>query len=56
MKCSDSFGWAYFLGIVGSAVYYVQHAVGFWQGVGGIVMAIFWPAVVVYKVFALLGI
>lgn len=56
MKSGDTFGWAYFLGVVGAVVYYVQHAASFWQGVGGIVMALFWPAVVVYKVFGLLGI
>lgn len=41
----------YGLGFVGAAVFFVQHATGFWDGVLGILKAIVWPAFLVYKVF-----
>lgn len=41
-------GFAYFLGLIGSAVYYIQQADGFWAGVGGFLKALVWPAFVVY--------
>jgi hypothetical protein len=37
------------LGLIGAVIYYVQHAAGFWAGCAGIVKAIFWPALLVYK-------
>lgn len=47
-KCfSDSI---YGLGFIGALVYFIQHATSFWSGVLGIGKAIFWPALVVYKV------
>ena len=39
----------YFFAVVGTAIYYVQNAVGFWDGVLGIIKAMFWPAVVMYR-------
>lgn len=47
-------GAIYGLGIIGTAVYYIQHASSFWIGVIGIIKAVFWPAVLLYKVFELL--
>jgi hypothetical protein len=44
----------YALGILGAAVYFVQHASGFWQGILGIFKAAIWPAVVLYGVLDLL--
>ena len=46
-------GGAYFLGFVGSAIYYIQHAVSFWDGVLGFLKAIVWPAFVVYKILGM---
>lgn len=43
-------GFAWFLGFIGAAVYYVQAADGFWQGVLGILKAFVWPAFLVYSV------
>jgi hypothetical protein len=40
----------YGIGLIGALVYFIQHAVSFWMGVLGIVKAIFWPAIVVYKI------
>jgi hypothetical protein len=44
----------YGMGFLGSLVYFITHATGFWMGVLGIVKAIFWPAFVIYKVLELL--
>lgn len=49
-----TFGWIYFLGIIGAAVYYIQESQGFWMGVLGILKAIIWPAMLIYKVFMLI--
>jgi hypothetical protein len=53
-KCNPVGDALYGLGIFGAAVYYLQHATTFVAGVLGIVKAIFWPAVVLYKVLELL--
>lgn len=39
----------YGLGFIGAAVYFIQHATTFWMGVYGILKAIVWPAILVYK-------
>lgn len=38
----------YGLGFIGAAVYYIQHAAGFWVGVLGFLKAIVWPAFLTY--------
>ena len=45
----------YGLGFIGAAVYYMQHAIGFWPGVIGILKAIVWPAFLVFKLFEFLN-
>ncbi len=40
----------YGLAFIGSLVYYIQHAATFGAGVLGIVKALFWPAVLIYKI------
>ncbi len=45
----------YGLGVIGALIYFIQSAASFWGGILGIVKAIFWPAVVVYKVLELLN-
>ncbi len=47
---------AYGLGILGAAIYYVQHAETFWMGVVGILKALVWPAFLVYEVMKFLKI
>jgi len=47
-----SSGALYGLGFLGAAIYYIRHADTFWVGVLGIIKAIIWPAVLVYKLFA----
>lgn len=44
----------YGLAFIGAAFYYIQHAATFWDGVVGVVKAIFWPAVLMYKLLELL--
>lgn len=44
----------YGLGLLGAAVYYFQHATTFWMGVLGLLKAIVWPALLVYKLLELL--
>lgn len=42
-------GGGYFLGWVGSIVYYIGHADGFWHGVLGVLKSFVWPAVLVWE-------
>ncbi len=39
----------YGLALIGSAIYFIQHASGFWEIILGILKAIVWPAILVYK-------
>jgi len=52
MGAQSSFVW--FLGFVGAAIYYLQHATSFWLGVLGFLKAIVWPAMLVYKLLEFL--
>ncbi len=42
-------GGFYGMGFIGAAVYFISHAVSFWGGVWGFCKALFWPAVLMYK-------
>jgi hypothetical protein len=42
----------YFLGFLGSAIYFISHASGFWDGVLGFLKAVVWPAFLTYEAFA----
>jgi len=44
-------GAVYGLGLIGAAIYYIQHAGTFWVGVLGVLKAIVWPAILVYNLF-----
>ncbi|MBS3088906.1 hypothetical protein J4402_03970 [Candidatus Pacearchaeota archaeon] len=55
-SCGACGGAVYGLGFLGSAIYYVSTANGFWAGVLGILKAIVWPAFLVYEAFKFLGI
>jgi hypothetical protein len=54
IKNHASSGGIYGLGVIGAAVYYIQHATTLSMGVWGIVKAVFWPAVILYKVLEML--
>ncbi|GAB3052680.1 hypothetical protein ACWEOW_06620 [Monashia sp. NPDC004114] len=47
-------GALYSLGIFGAWVYFWQQADGFWEYVLAIIQGLFWPAWMVYHVFAVL--
>ena len=47
-------GGIYGMAFIGGAVYYIQNAATFWAGALGILKALFWPGVLMYKVLELL--
>ena len=49
-------GAIYGLGLIGAAIYFLQRATTFGDGVMGIVKAILWPAFLIYKLLEFLGI
>jgi hypothetical protein len=46
---SSLFGGVYGMGFLGAAVYFIQHAGSVLAGVVGFFKAVFWPAVLMYK-------
>lgn len=48
-------GCGYFLGFIGSAVYYISTATGFWNGVLGVLKSLVWPAFLVFELLKFLG-
>jgi hypothetical protein len=48
-------GAVYVIGLVGALVYYIQQADGFWDGVWGVVQALFWPGFLVYHLLKLVA-
>jgi hypothetical protein len=49
MRDHGFFGGIYGLAFIGAVVYFVQQATTFWQGVISIGKALFWPAILMYK-------
>ena len=45
----------YGLGFIGAVVYYIQHVTSFGVGALGLLKALVWPAVLVYKALGFLG-
>ncbi|MFZ5390883.1 MAG: hypothetical protein ACOZAJ_01230 [Patescibacteria group bacterium] len=48
-------GGIYGLGLIGAAVYYIQQADSFVMGLMGVLKAIIWPAMLIYKLMHFLG-
>ena len=46
-------GGVYGMAFIGAAIYYFTHAATFWIGVLGFFKALFWPAVLIYKLLEL---
>lgn len=46
---SEASSAVYGLGFIGALVYYLQHATTLWMGLLGILKAMVWPAMIVYK-------
>lgn len=42
-------GAVYGLGFVGAAIYFIQHATNFGEGVIGVLKAIVWPAFLIHR-------
>jgi len=51
---SCSCGGVYFVGFIGALWYYISTATGFWNGVWGVVKALFWPGFLVYELLRFL--
>jgi hypothetical protein len=49
MKHNGTLGTIYGMAFIGAAVYLIHHAVTFWAGVLGFFKALFWPALLMYK-------
>lgn len=45
----------YGLGMIGAAVFFIQQATTFGEGVVGVLKALVWPALVVHKLLSFLG-
>jgi len=48
-------GGTYGLAFIGALIYFLQHADTFWMGVLGILKAIVWPAILIYKILEFLN-
>jgi hypothetical protein len=46
-------GGAYFLGMIGAVVYYMQEADGFWSVIWGLFKGLLWPAFAVHHLLGL---
>jgi len=53
-NCGACGGGIYGLAMLGALIYYIQHAETFWMGVLGVLKALVWPAILVYKLLELL--
>ncbi len=47
-------GAVYGLGFIGALIYFIQHATSFWGGVLGVLKAMIWPVLAVYKLLEFL--
>ena len=47
-------GGIYGLAFIGALVYYIQNATTFWVGVLGLLKALVWPAMLIYKLLEFL--
>lgn len=54
MRNCGACGAVYGLGFLGALVYFIQHAASFLDGALGILKAVIWPALLVYKALELL--
>jgi len=63
MKCGTLFknnsscscgGGIYFFGFIGAVIYYIQNSTSFGNGILGILKAIVWPVILIYKLFGFL--
>jgi hypothetical protein len=55
MRDQGIYGGIYGMGFIGALIYFIQHATTFWEGVLGIIKALFWPAMLIHKLFEYLN-
>ena len=55
VRGDDGGGFVWFLGFIGAAVYYIQHADSFLAGVLGVLKALVWPAMLAYYALQAFG-
>tara|TARA_R110002124_G_scaffold86894_1_gene224175 strand:- start:494 stop:679 length:186 start_codon:yes stop_codon:yes gene_type:complete len=55
-KINSSPSCMYFLGLIGSATFFISKSVGFWMGFLGFLKAIVWPAFLAYELFSYLNV
>ena len=55
VKVKAGGGFFYFLGFLGSAIYFIGQASDFWAGVLGVLKSIVWPAFLVYEALGAVG-
>ena len=51
---SNTSGGIYGLAFIGSLIYYLMNASGFWSVMYGIVKALLWPAFLIYEIMSFL--
>ncbi|HYM64932.1 MAG TPA: hypothetical protein VES68_00380 [Candidatus Sulfotelmatobacter sp.] len=56
MKHQAGGGAIYGIGVIGALIYFLQHAHTVGAGIIGVIEAVFWPAIIVYKALELLKI
>lgn len=56
VKCGSGSGAVYGLGWIGSLIYFIGNANGFWDGVLGVLEAFVWPAILIYHALKFLGV
>lgn len=49
-KMTDQSSAIYGLAFIGALIYYIIHATSFWMGALGVLKAIVWPAILIYKI------
>lgn len=54
-NCGACGGGMYGLGFIAAAIYFIQHAATFGAGVLGVLKALVWPALLVYKLLEFLN-
>lgn len=54
MRNNAGTGAIYGIGVLGALVYFIQHASSLVDGIIGIILAFFWPGVLVYKALEML--
>jgi len=55
VRCHGCGSAVYWLGFLGSLVYYITTATSLWAGIVGVVKAFLWPAFLVYSAMKSLG-